>query len=398
MQEGRRAGPLDLWVVAALILLLVFGSLIVYSATEGEYVKRHGAYILLGGLALLFAYTFHFRNFWALSYFIWLGSVALLTIPLLTHSQEVFARRWVDLGFIRFQPSEFAKIGLILALARNISAKQFDPRKLKSLIAPIGIFLLPFGLTVVEPDLTTALVFCVILVGMFIWRGVSLFYILILVTPVLSVVLSFHHVFWGIYMALLLVGLLVLRRSGFQIFSLFAMNSIVGVLNPILLKDYQRSRIASFVNPSGDPRGSGWSIFQSKIAIGSGGILGKGFMMGTQKKLAFLPAVHTDLAFSVVGEEFGFIGCVVILGLLFVLILRAITIASCARNMFGSLVALSAGLVLLSQTVINVGMNLGLVPVAGIPLPFVSYGGSSLLVSMALVGLLLNIHRRRFDY
>ncbi len=382
----------------ALVLLIVLGTSIIYSATEGRYLKKHGSYVLLAGLALLFAYSFHFRNFWALAYFIWGGSIILLILPLIIHSDGVYARRWVDLGFIRFQPSEFAKIGLLFALARNISAKGFNPEKFKSLIVPVGIFIVPFVLTVMEPDLTTALIFFIVLLGMFVWRGVPVFYVLLLVTPVLSIIFSFHHVFWGVYISSLLLLLLLMRRPVFQIFSLFTINSIVGVLNPILLKDYQRSRIVTFVNPSADPRGAGWSILQSKIAIGSGGILGKGFLMGTQKKLAFLPAVHTDLAFSVVGEEFGFIGCVITLGLLFVLIYRAIVITSQARNPFGGLVALGVAIMFLSQTVINVGMNLGLVPVAGIPLPFISYGGSSLCASMALVGLLLNVHRRRFDY
>lgn len=398
MQEGRRGRALDFWVVVALILLIIFGTMIIYSATDGGYLKKHGTYILVGSLVLLFFYSFHFRNFWALAYFIWGGAVVLLILPLLLHPDGVYAKRWVDLGLIRFQPSELAKIGLIFALARKISAKEFNPKKLKSLTTPIGIFMVPFILTVIEPDLTTALVFFIILIGMFIWGGVRVFYILLLVTPVLSIVFSFHPVFWGIYISLLLLALVLMRRPGVQIFSLFAINSIVGVLNPVLLKDYQRSRIATFINPSVDPRGTGWSILQSKIAVGSGGVFGKGFLMGTQKKLAFLPAVHTDLAFSVVAEEFGFIGCIVILGLLFLLIHRAITIANQARNSFGSLVVLGVATIFLSQTVINVGMNLGLVPVAGIPLPFVSYGGSSLCVSMALVGLLLNIQRRRFDY
>lgn len=398
MQEGKRGKALDLWVVVALILLIVFGTSIIYSATEGKYLKKHGTYVLVAGLALLFTYSFHFRNFWALAYFIWGAAVILLILPLIIRSDGVYAKRWVDLGLIRFQPSEFAKIGLLFALARKISAKGFNPEKVRSLITPIGIFVLPFALTVIEPDLTTAFILFIVLLGMFVWRGVRSFYILLLITPVLSMVFSSHHVFWGIYISSLLLVLVLMRRPPLQIFSLFSINSIIGVLNPILLKDYQRSRIITFMNPSADPRGTGWSILQSKIAIGSGGTLGKGFLMGTQKKLAFLPAVHTDLAFSVVGEELGFIGGVIILGLLFVLIYRAIAIANRARNPFASLVALGVAIIVLSQTLINVGMNLGLVPVAGIPLPFVSYGGSSLCASMALVGLLLNIHKRRFDY
>jgi len=398
MQEGRPRRALDLWVVVALILLVILGTSIIYSASEGRYLKKHGSYILVASLALLFSYSFHFRNFWALAYIIWGASLVLLVVPLIIRTDGVYARRWVDLGLIRFQPSEFAKIALLFALARKISAKGFNPERARSLVAPIGIFLIPFALTVVEPDLTTAFILFIVLLGMFVWRGVRGFYILLFVTPVLSMVFSSHHLFWGIYISSLLLVLVLMRRPAFQIFSLFAVNSIVGVLNPVLLKDYQRSRIIAFINPSADPRGTGWSILQSKIAIGSGGAFGKGFLMGTQKKLAFLPAVHTDLAFSVVAEELGFIGCLVVLGLLFVLIQRAIAIGNQARNPFASLVALGAAVILLSQTVINVGMNLGLVPVAGIPLPFVSYGGSSLCASMALVGLLLNIHKRRFDY
>ncbi len=398
MQEGRRAGSLDIWIAVALILLIILGTSIIYSATEGQYLRRHGCYVLVAAIAFLFSYTFHFRSFWTLGYFVWGITSILLILPLIIHSDGVYAKRWVDLGLVRFQPSEFAKIGLLFALAKCISAKRFNPDRLKSLVLPIGICLVPFALTVIEPDLTTAFVFLIILLGMFVWRGVRVFYILLFVTPVLSIVFSFHHIFWGIYISLLLIFLLLLKRPPLHIFSLFAISSLVGVLSPLLLKDYQRSRIVSFMNPSADPRGTGWGIIQSKIAIGSGGAFGKGFLMGTQKKLAFLPAVHTDLSFSVVGEELGFIGCVVVLGLLFVLIYRAIIIASRARNPFGSLVALGVAIIFLSQTVINVGMNLGLVPVAGIPLPFVSYGGSSLCVSMFLVGLLLNIHKRRFDY
>lgn len=385
--------------------LAFLGLLMVNSSTQVEYLQpntflqRHFFALTVGVILLVLSYIIHFKTFWAFGYIIYFLTVVLLAMPLLFSSGSI--KRWVSFGGISFQPSEFAKLGLIIALANLLSNIKFNPQKLSAICFAFLVFLIPFALTIVEPDLTTAFILYCILMGMLLWRNVRTLYILLLVTPLLSIATAFHPVSWIVFIILLLTCLALFRIKFPEILCLFSVNSVIGILTPVFwgsLKGYQQKRLLSFINPGSDPKGFGWSIIQSKIAIGSGGLFGKGLFQGTQKKLSFLPGVHTDFIYSVICEEMGFIGSTVVIGLFFILIYRAIVITKNTKNNFASLLGSGIVSLFLSQTLINLGMALGILPVAGVPLPFISYGGSSLVVSLISVGLLLNIKRRRLFY
>jgi len=223
----------------------------------------------------------------------------------------------------------------------------------------------------------------------------------LILSPALSVVCAFHLISWMIFILFLLLMLFLSRPRFLTTAAIFLLNFAVGIVTPILwggLHEYQQKRILVFLNPGRDPLGAGYQVIQSKVALGSGGFLGKGFLHGTQTKLAFLPAQHTDFIFSSFGEQVGFLGSLVILVLFLILILRGIKIAHMARNKFAGLVAMGATAVILFHVFVHVGVSLGIMPVTGLPLPFMSYGGSSLVTNMILIGLLLNVRFRWQEY
>ena len=316
--------------------------------------------------------------------------------------------RWIRLGPLQFQPSEFAKVAVIFVLARYLAGFSGDINQLHSLLVPLALVLPPVFLILKQPDLGTALVFFAILIPMLYWRGLRLLHIVLLGAPCVSLLLHMYlrTQYGSVWPWLVFVGLvfgftLWQRQYLWQNLVVFLFNVGVHWLEPMFwgrLRAYQQHRISSFFSPDLDPLGHGYHVVQSKIAVGSGGFLGQGFMGGTQKELAFLPARHTDFIFSVIGEEFGFVGAVVLLGLFAVLLFRGVMFAARARNPFIRLTAFGIVAYILFQVVQNVGMTVGLVPVTGIPLPLVSYGGSSLLVTLFLLGVLLNLGTRWREY
>jgi rod shape determining protein RodA len=212
---------------------------------------------------------------------------------------------------------------------------------------------------------------------------------------------SFQFYSFLFLMIVFIAYLIFTQRSQLIIIANFLINIIMGLLTPVLwnhLKPYQRNRIKIFLNPESDPQGAGYQIIQSKVAIGSGGISGKGFMQGSQTQLRFLPEQHTDFIYGVIGEEFGFTGAIIGLLLFFVLLARGVKIAEIVKNRFNSIVAIGIVTVIAFHVTINIGMTVGILPVTGLPLPFVSYGGSSLLTNMAMIGLLLNFYKNRYEY
>jgi rod shape determining protein RodA len=355
------------WVLLASALLVVgCGLVTVLSATRGpdglmsNVLLRQAMWVSLGlaGLLVVQGFDYHWLDRYA--YVLYVGSVGLLVATAALGAFGGGARRWISVGPVAIQPSEFTKLTLVLALARYLH-RQIEPGgrlSLRMLIVPAILLALPAVLVLKQPDLGTVIV-------------------LVLTTGA------------------------VLLLAGLRVRLILALALIVVPAVPSLwqhLKPYQQRRVLTFINPNADPLGAGYHIIQSKIAIGSGMLHGKGFLRGTQNRLNFLPEQHTDFIFSVLAEEWGFIGACVLLGLYAVLLTRCFLVAWRARDSFGALVAFGLTAAIFSQVLVNIAMATGALPVVGITLPFLSYGGSSMLTSLASIGLLLNISTRRFTF
>jgi rod shape determining protein RodA len=300
--------------------------------------------------------------------------------------------RWIVLGPIRFQPSEVAKIAAILGVARFLASRSATPTNLRDVVAPSLVAGLPLALVVLQPDLGTALAFLGVLFACLYWAGTPPLHLFLLASPGLALILSFDTRVWSVYFVALALFVYLLRfrlylveSAGVVLANLVAGTIALPVWNS--LAEYQKNRLLIFLDPGMDPRGAGWNLIQSKVAIGSGGFFGKGFTAGTQKRLDFLPEQHTDFIFSVVGEELGFVGVVVVLAVFGLLLLRIVRLAEQVSDPFAGLVLFGILGTWLVHIFINIGMTIGIVPITGIPLPFVSYGGTFLVTCWALTGL-----------
>lgn len=354
---------LDWILILTVFLLTGIGLVLIASATHTEalrtgvnyFVQRQGLFLTVNVLLviLLLRLDYHVLKRVALPLYV-ITLLLLLGVMFFGHS-TMGAQRWIRLGPVIFQPSEFSKMFIIVCLAAFLDKQDSRLEHWKEYL-PAGIFLLvPFVLVLRQPDLGTALVFGAIAFSMF----------------------------WV---------------CGFKTRWIAWMTGVLICLSPLIwhfLREYQRNRIRVFLNPELDPFGAGYHVIQSKIAIGSGLLLGKGWMQGTQSQLKFLPENHTDFIFAVAGEEFGFIGSLVILLLYLILIWRGLTIALNAEDRFGILLASGITGMYLFHVLVNIGMTAGIMPVTGVPLPFLSYGVSSLTTNMLLAGLLLNIDLRQ---
>ncbi len=308
------------------------------------------------------------------------------------------AQRWLSLGIFSFQPSEVAKLSTILTLALVLERKSIS--SIKDLILPFLIVVIPWLLIFFQPDLGTSLVLIVLTFVMLYWSRMPIEWLLILVCCIFTSLLYLIYpnllIFWLPFM-----GYLAYRSSQKKIiFSMFtlALHSLVIKLTPFIweyvLKDYQKDRLVLFLDPSRDPLGGGYHLLQSKIAIGSGGLLGTGLLNGKLTNLQFIPEQHTDFIFSALGEELGFLGCILVLFLFFVLIGRLVKVSENARTNFESLIIIGIASTFLFQIIINLFMTIGLGPVTGIPLPFMSYGRTSLLINFICIGLALSTLNR----
>lgn len=306
------------------------------------------------------------------------------------------AHRWFNFMGFSYQPSESAKLLTILLTARLLSKEHLS--ELKQILYGFACVIPPVLLILIEPDFGTTLVFWVSLMAMLSAAGVPTFYLLLIVSPVISIIASFHWIFIVIWTALLILALIWFRLSWVTITVSSILNLFITLIMPVFwsgLKDYQQNRILTFIDPTRDPLGAGYQIIQAKIAIGSGGTIGKGWLEGTQKNMNFLPEHHTDFIYSIIGEEFGFLGSMVLL-LLFFLFFWRLTIAIKEIRVKERRIAVSGIFgYLVFQTFINIGMNIGLVPTTGIPLPFISYGGSSLIINGLAIGIVLKYLNER---
>jgi len=395
---------LDLSLLVSVLGAICVGITMIYSATfdwdlgtAGSTYQKQIVWALLAIVGMVITMVIPLKLYYAFAYIIYGLAMAMLVLVL-----EFGDVRWFKLGPIHIQPSELAKIAVVLALARYLSARNIDFAKIRTFVAPFLLVLIPGLLVFKQPDLGTALVFGAVLFPMLYWAGLKPVSIFFIISPGLSLISAFHPWSLGLLYLALAVVILFERPCFATIAVLGTVNLTVSVGAPYIwdnkLHDYQKSRILTFLNPDTDRLGSGYQVIQSKVAIGSGGLRGKGYLEGTQTKLAFLPEQHTDFVFSVVGEEFGFVGAITILMLFLFMVWRALQIATLVKSRFSSLVAIGLTSILVFHIFVNIGMTIGVMPVTGLPLPFLSYGGSWLMMSCVLIGFLLNLHARRHEY
>ncbi len=322
-------------------------------------------------------------------------SIFLLLAVLFIGKTTYGAKSWIAFGPVGFQPSEIGKIGLILALAYWLGKSNVRLDNVKDFSVAVIILLMPLTLILAQPDMGTAIIYMMITLSLFFWAGVDLFGLFALLSPPIVVFLSLFGALPAIIgFAIIIALLFYFKKDLFTSITIFVVNLSAIFLFDLgikLLKPHQQKRILTFLNPSADPLGSGYNAIQASVAVGSGGFLGKGFMKGTQTQLHFIPEQWTDFIFSVIAEEFGFVGSALVVILFTIIFLRLLKIASKSKDYFSSLVVIGILTTLLMHFFINIGMNIGLAPVIGIPLPFMSYGGSALLVNVAMIAIAMNI-------
>ena len=355
----------DKLLLVAMFLIFAIGVATIYSATKARglpiaesFFFKQLTWMGIGIVLLVLTVSISYQRFIDIAYVLYGVNVALLAMVLVLGHARLGAQRWFSIAGFAFQPSEFIKLSLILVLSNYVAAKKDSMREFKNFLIPLGLLIIPFILVLLQPDLGTALLLVPIFLAIMIVAGAKLRY---------------------------LGGMILLGLAGLPVFWHF-------------LRDYQRQRLMVFVNPNIDPLGAGYTIIQSKIAVGSGGLWGKGWLNGTQNQLNFLPERHTDFIFSVIGEEWGFLGAVVLVLIYFFIVKRAFNIASLTSDLYGKTIASGIGVMIGLQVVINIAMTIGLMPVVGIPLPLVSYGGSSLIATVIAIGLLLNVGIRRSTF
>ena len=365
MFDRRLLTHFDWFFLALVCLVAAIGMMNLYSATASwssggtpVYIKQM-YWFALGIVIALTVCMFDYRHLEYMGFFFYGANVLLLIGVLLFGKTSMGATRWLDLGFFNLQPSEVMKIVIIITLACHFSRKGHAfGHNFRELLPPFSLLALPVLLIMKQPDLGTS-------------------------------------------MMVVFIGLTVALFAGIQRLTLIGL-TVLGILGAgggwFLLHDYQRERVYTFLNPERDPLGSGYHIIQSKIAVGSGGFWGKGFMKGTQSQLSFLPERHTDFAFSVFAEEWGFAGSLGLLALYLLIIIWGLYIARRAADKFGMFLALGVVAMLFWHMVVNLGMVIGLLPVVGVPLPLFAYGGTSMVTSMIGTGLLLNVSMRRFKF
>lgn len=360
---------LDPLLILAALGLAAFGLVMIYSATffrleqQGAdpmfYVNRQLVSLGIGIVGMAFVTLFDYRVYRAWGPLLYGGSLLLLLFVLAQGTVINGSKAWLVIGGFQFQPSELAKVGLIVMLAALFHERREEALGLRALVEALAIAALPMLLILAQPDFGTFLVFVAIVFGVLLLARVRVRF---------------------------MVALAVLGIVAFVL-----------VLTSGALEDYQVARLTSFVNPEAAAPADIYNVNQAQIAIGSGQFLGRGLFQGTQTKLSYVPENQTDFIFTVVGEELGFVGSVAMLATFALLLWRAIRIAALSRDMFGTLLAGGVIAVFAFQVFINVGMAIGIMPVTGLPLPFVSYGGTSLIGSFLMIGLLLNVHMRRFQ-
>ena len=395
----------DLWLLVPMLGIIVIGLMAVYSATHGTgdatLFYRQFSWGVIGLVVMSFVYSHDVRVIRDNAYIFYAVGILLLVAVLLFGKKVGGHASWIKIGFFSFQPSEIAKMSTILALARFLSDDETDIRSLPHFFIAIGIAFFPALLIILQLDMGTTITCMSFIAPMLIISGFDIYILMLVAFPLILMITGFFNTFFIIASAVVLFIILIVHRKKFQIHQLLVIGS--GLATSLfthrfaasILKPHQIDRIQTFLDPMNDPQGAGYNVLQAKIAISSGGFLGKGFLQGTQTQLRFIPAQWTDFIFCVIGEELGFIGAALLLSLYLMLILRLIWAIFSIKNRFVELTLAGYVSLLFIHIVINTGMTIGLIPVIGVPLPFVSYGGSSLIGNMIMVGLAINFSRNK---
>lgn len=404
----------DWMLVVAILLLMVMGILVIYSTTRAEDFQPSRNVVLLQGLWVILSMVVFFviimvpyRLIYALSYAFYILGLLLLVYTLFWGKTASGSRSWIDLWIIQFQPSEFMKIATVLALARYLSMKKHTLERPKDCFVPFFIVAVPVLLIMKQPDAGTAMVVALVILPILYWAGLPGVWLFFILAPVVSAILTSgalsgpSTLVWIFFIFGVVSILYWFRLPIISTAIIFLSNITAGVLSYIIyshLPVYQQQRIAGFLNPEQFAKTSGYHLIQSKIAVGSGGFFGKGFLKGWHTKLGFLPVQHNDFIFCVISEELGLIGGGILLLLFGFIIFRAISFAAVAKDKFASIASVGFAFIFVIHVFVNIGMTIGLFPITGIPLPFISYGGSSLLANTIMVGLIINFGLNRYEY
>lgn len=399
---------IDLLLLIVTIAVIISGLLAIFSATYTsgtDYFSKQLSFSI-AGIALMIFISYIPPKFIAMSSYIIYGmSIVLLVLVLIIGKKISGSRSWFSMGGFGIQPSEFAKIATILALANFLSKSEEGFRNVNrpvEFLKACAIVIIPVTLIMKQPDMGTSLVFLSLILPVLFWVGLSPYVLFLIISPVLVVLGAFFGMSYFI-ISLVIVGIILLlfKKNIFIAIGALVLNFIIGYSVDTLyhkLQPYQQNRIKAVFDPATDPLGSGYNVIQSKVAIGSGGLFGKGFLQGTQTQLKFIPEQWTDFIYCMIGEEFGFVGSVLIILLYMIIIFQLVNNAYLSKNKFLSVSCIGFASIILFHLVINVGMTIGIMPVIGIPLPMMSYGLSSLLSFLVMMGIGMSAYRYRNQF
>ena len=379
-------------------VLLIIGLVALYSISDnplsiGSSFFRQCIFILLSSFAYIIMRTIPLKTVHDYSTTIFVGIAILCFVPFFLPQVE-YTYRWIDLGFMTIQPSEYLKFALVIVIAKYLSNHQLEVKSKSIVIIPAILTLFCAGIVLNQPDLGTAVIVCAPLIPMLLWAGVNGFIIFLIITPIITILAASNTIFFSVWAFIMFLCFLMFRPNFISGSVLYFANIFTGLLAPFFwnnLAEYQKQRILTFLNPDLDPMGSAYHIIQSVTAIGSGGFFGKGFGHGSQTQLKFLPVQESDFILSVIAEEFGFVGIFLVMIIFFLFIKTLLDIAFKLSDYFSSLVIVGIASILLSHIFINSAMTIGLLPVKGLPLPFISAGGSFLLSCFIMLSLVINL-------
>jgi len=405
MKSAGIFSQIDFPILASMLFLVGFGLMAIYSACHGigSMTNFYKQLMWFGGSAFLMLIIFLQppRLFQDWAYWLYGISIFALVVVLILGRKVGGAVSWIDLGFGRFQPSEITKFTTILALARYLSDRTTNIKTLRHFSTAIGIVILPVILILLQPDTGTALVYLTFIIPMIVIAGFDFYIIFIISLPFVFALIGFINLYGLVVLGVISLGILFVMRKESFLLSLGSLSlaTMFGIFSSFygkqFLKPHQLKRIETFLDPMSDPKGAGYNALQAKVAIGSGGLFGKGFLQGTQTQLRYIPAQWTDFIYCVVAEEFGFIGAGLVIVVFAIFILRMVFIINMMKNQFAALVIAGIVSVFLGHILVNIGMAVGMMPIIGVPLPFLSYGGSSLLANIVAVSIVLNLYRNR---